>query len=109
MSKRKETKRPRSGHLVSPGARHPGDVGFARTEAERRRIRIESAVAKQTKQIKHKKGEIKMANEKKLVEQITSMEDDFAKWYTDVVKKAELMGYSSVKGCMIFKPAGYAI
>ena len=50
-----------------------------------------------------------MANEKKLVEQITSMEDDFAQWYTDVVKKAELMGYSSVKGCMIFKPAGYAI
>ena len=50
-----------------------------------------------------------MANEKKLVEAITSMEEDFAQWYTDVVKKAELMGYSSVKGCMIFKPAGYAI
>ena len=50
-----------------------------------------------------------MANEKKLVEAITSMDEDFAQWYTDVVKKAELMGYSSVKGCMIFKPAGYAI
>ena len=50
-----------------------------------------------------------MANDKKLVEAITAMEDDFAQWYTDVVKKAELMGYSSVKGCMIFKPAGYAI
>ena len=50
-----------------------------------------------------------MANEKKLVEAITSMDVDFAQWYTDVVKKAELMGYSSVKGCMIFKPAGYAI
>ena len=50
-----------------------------------------------------------MAEEKKLVEAITSMEEDFAQWYTDVVKKAELMGYSSVKGCMIFKPAGYAI
>ena len=50
-----------------------------------------------------------MANDKKLVEAITSMEVDFAQWYTDVVKKAELMGYSSVKGCMIFKPAGYAI
>ena len=37
------------------------------------------------------------------------MDVDFAQWYTDVVKKAELMGYSSVKGCMIFKPAGYAI
>ncbi len=50
-----------------------------------------------------------MANDKKLVEAITSMDEDFAQWYTDVVKKAELMGYSSVKGCMIFKPAGYAI
>ena len=50
-----------------------------------------------------------MAKDKKLVEAITSMEVDFAQWYTDVVKKAELMGYSSVKGCMIFKPAGYAI
>ena len=50
-----------------------------------------------------------MAEEKKLVEAITSMDVDFVQWYTDVVKKAELMGYSSVKGCMIFKPAGYAI
>nr|MCR5654574.1 proline--tRNA ligase [Lachnospiraceae bacterium] len=47
--------------------------------------------------------------DKKLVEQITSMEEDFAQWYTDVVKKAELMDYTSVKGCMVFKPAGYAI
>ncbi len=44
-----------------------------------------------------------MAKEKKLVEAITSMEEDFTQWYTDVVKKAELMDYSSVKGCMIFK------
>ena len=50
-----------------------------------------------------------MAKEKKLVEAITSMDEDFAQWYTDVVKKAELMDYSSVKGCMIFKPNGYAI
>ena len=50
-----------------------------------------------------------MAKEKKFVESITSMEEDFAQWYTDVVKKAELMAYSSIKGCMIFKPAGYAI
>ena len=49
-----------------------------------------------------------MAADKK-VEAITSMEDDFAQWYTDIVKKAELMDYSSVKGCMIFKPAGYAL
>lgn len=50
-----------------------------------------------------------MAKEKKLVEAITSMEEDFAQWYTDVVKKAELIDYSSVKGCMVIKPAGYAI
>ena len=50
-----------------------------------------------------------MAQDKKLVEEITSMEVDFAQWYTDVCKKAELMDYSAVKGCMIFKPNGYAI
>ena len=50
-----------------------------------------------------------MANEKKLVEAITSREEDFAQWYTDVVKKAELMRYSSVKGCMMILPNGYAI
>ena len=50
-----------------------------------------------------------MAKEKKLVEAITSMDVDFAQWYTDVVKKAELIEYSSVKGCMVIKPAGYAI
>lgn len=50
-----------------------------------------------------------MAKEKKLVEAITPMEEDFAQWYTDVVKKAELVNYSSVKGCMILRPAGYAI
>lgn len=47
--------------------------------------------------------------DKKLVEQITSMEEDFAQWYTDVVVKSELIGYTSVKGCMAIKPAGYAI
>ncbi|MCI8945642.1 MAG: proline--tRNA ligase [Lachnospiraceae bacterium] len=47
--------------------------------------------------------------EKKLVESITSMDTDFAQWYTDVVKKAELIDYTSVKGCMVIKPAGYAI
>ena len=48
-------------------------------------------------------------NEKKAVEAITSMEQDFAKWYTDIVKKADLIDYSSVKGCMIIRPYGYAI
>lgn len=50
-----------------------------------------------------------MAKEKKLVEQITAMDVDFAKWYTDVVKKADLVDYSGVKGCMIIRPYGYAI
>ncbi len=49
-----------------------------------------------------------MAKEK-LVKSITSMEEDFAKWYTDVVLKADLIDYSSVKGCMIIRPYGYAI
>lgn len=50
-----------------------------------------------------------MANQKKMVEDITSMDVDFAKWYTDVVKKAELIDYSSIRGCMILRPYGYAI
>ncbi|MBO4214470.1 MAG: proline--tRNA ligase [Lachnospiraceae bacterium] len=50
-----------------------------------------------------------MAKDKKMVESITSMEEDFAQWYTDVVKKAELTDYTSVKGCMVIKPYGYAI
>ncbi|MGV3465084.1 MAG: proline--tRNA ligase [Heyndrickxia sp.] len=37
------------------------------------------------------------------------MEDDFAQWYTDVVKKADLVDYSSVRGSMIIRPYGYAI
>ncbi len=47
--------------------------------------------------------------DQKLVKEITSMEEDFAQWYTDVVLKAELIDYSSVKGCMIIRPYGYAI
>lgn len=50
-----------------------------------------------------------MAKQKKLVEQITSRSEDFAKWYTDIVTKAELADYSSIKGCMILRPHGYAI
>lgn len=43
------------------------------------------------------------------MEEITAMEDDFAQWYTDVVKKADLVDYSSVRGSMIIRPYGYAI
>lgn len=50
-----------------------------------------------------------MANQKKMVEAITSMEEDFAKWYTDVVKKAELSSYSGVRGCMVVRPYGTAL
>ena len=50
-----------------------------------------------------------MAEDKKQVEAITSMSEDFAQWYTDIVLKAELVDYSSVKGCLVIKPAGYAI
>lgn len=50
-----------------------------------------------------------MGKNKKFVEAITSMSEDFAQWYTDIVKKAELVDYSSVKGCMIIRPYGYAI
>ncbi|MCI5994162.1 MAG: proline--tRNA ligase [Clostridiales bacterium] len=49
-----------------------------------------------------------MAKEKR-VQQITDMETDFAQWYTDICRKAELVEYSSVKGFMILRPYGYAI
>ncbi len=47
-------------------------------------------------------------NDKK-VEQITDMEVDFAQWFTDVCKKAQLIDYSSIKGVFIYRPYGYAI
>ncbi len=53
-----------------------------------------------------------MAKDKKpekKVEQITDMEVDFAQWFTDVCKKAELIDYSSIKGMFIYRPYGYAI
>lgn len=50
-----------------------------------------------------------MAQDKKLVEAITSMNEDFTQWYTDVIKKSDLVEYSSVRGCMIIRPYGYAI
>ena len=52
---------------------------------------------------------INMANEKKLVKAITARDEDFAQWYTDVVREAELCDYSSVKGCLNYLPNGYAI
>lgn len=50
-----------------------------------------------------------MADQKKMVNDITSMDVDFAKWYTDVVIKSELIDYSTVRGCMIVRPYGCAV
>jgi hypothetical protein len=60
---------------------------------------------------KFKIRRVNMAKEKnkKFVEAITSMEEDFAQWYTDIVKKAELADYSTVRGCMVVRPYGYAL
>lgn len=69
---------------------------------------ISPGIQSSTKFSKNRGGTI-MAKEKKLVESITDMELDFPQWYTDVVKKADLTSYSSLKGCMIIRPYGYAI
>ena len=50
-----------------------------------------------------------MGKEKEFVKEITNIEDDFAKWYTDIVKKADLADYTDTKGCIAIKPYGYAI
>ncbi|MEJ8778039.1 proline--tRNA ligase [Pseudogracilibacillus sp. ICA-222130] len=50
-----------------------------------------------------------MSKKKQFVEQITSMEEDFAQWYTDVVKEAELVDYGPVRGTMIIEPYGFAL
>ena len=50
-----------------------------------------------------------MANDKKLVREITPMDEDFAQWYTDIVKKAEMIDYSSMRGCVIMRPYAQAI
>jgi prolyl-tRNA synthetase len=46
---------------------------------------------------------------KEFVKDITSMDEDFAQWYTDIVTKADLIDYSSVRGSMIIRPYGYAL
>ena len=50
-----------------------------------------------------------MGNEKDFVKELTNIEDDFAKWYTDIVLKADLADYAETKGCIAIKPYGYAI
>lgn len=50
-----------------------------------------------------------MGNEKDFVKEVTNIEEDFAKWYTDIVLKADLADYTDTKGCIAIKPYGYAI
>ena len=47
--------------------------------------------------------------EQEFVKEITSMEEDFSQWYTDVILKTDLVDYAPVKGCMVIKPYGYGI
>lgn len=51
----------------------------------------------------------KLGKNKQFVEKVTAMEDDFAQWYTDVVKQADLVDYGPVRGTMIIKPEGFAL
>lgn len=50
-----------------------------------------------------------MGNEKQFVQEITPKSEDFSQWYVDVVRKAELADYTTIKGCMVIKPYGYAL
>lgn len=51
-----------------------------------------------------------MANQKKeFVKEITPQSEDFSRWYIDVIKKADLMDYAPVRGCIVFKPDGYEL
>jgi prolyl-tRNA synthetase len=50
-----------------------------------------------------------MSKEKQFVKEITPQTEDFSKWYIDVIKKADLMDYSPVRGCIVFKPDGYEL
>ena len=75
------------------------NIYYIKTRAEPAEARVQQ----------RRRNGIEMAQDKKLVESITPMDTDFAQWYTDVVKKADLIDYSSVKGCMVYRPYGYAI
>ena len=50
-----------------------------------------------------------MGDNKNYVKEITNIDEDFAKWYTDIVRKAELADYTDTKGCIAIRPYGYAI
>ncbi|WP_424765755.1 proline--tRNA ligase [Paenibacillus sp. sgz302251] len=50
-----------------------------------------------------------MSKDKQFVTEITPQSEDFSRWYIDVIKKAELMDYSPVRGCIVFRPEGYEL
>lgn len=50
-----------------------------------------------------------MSKDKQFVQEITPQSEDFSRWYIDVIQKADLMDYSPVRGCIVFKPDGYEI
>ncbi|MDD4280564.1 MAG: proline--tRNA ligase [Candidatus Sumerlaeales bacterium] len=51
----------------------------------------------------------KDSKEQSFIKEITPRSEDFSQWYIDIVRKAELADYTSMKGCMVIKPYGYAI
>ncbi|WP_258112344.1 proline--tRNA ligase [Alicyclobacillus sp. SP_1] len=46
---------------------------------------------------------------KEFVKEITPQDEDFSRWYIDVIRKADLMDYAPVRGCIVFKPDGYEL
>ncbi len=46
---------------------------------------------------------------KSFVEELTDQSDDFARWYNEVVRKAQLADYAPVRGCMVIRPYGYGL
>ena len=50
-----------------------------------------------------------MSDNKDFVKEITNIDEDFAQWYTDIVRKAQLADYTETKGCIAIRPYGYAI
>lgn len=62
------------------------------------------------KKMKRKmKKVVKMMSNDEFVKEITNIDEDFAQWYTDIVRKAELADYTDTKGCIAIRPYGYAI
>ncbi len=50
-----------------------------------------------------------MADEKNVVKEITPQAEDFSRWYIETITKADLMDYTPVRGCIVFKPDGFEL